>query len=134
MTRVPIFPVIALVAGLACVSCRQPSDLPPDFDARVASRASVRAGRPLFLQYCAICHGERGNGRGIRASAFSTPPRDFTNQSWRASTSPRRVFRSIRNGLPGTPMPAWRPLGTNALVELTAYVLSIGSGSPSADR
>jgi mono/diheme cytochrome c family protein len=126
--------MIVLVAGLACASCRQPSDLPPDFDARVASPASVRAGRQLFLRYCAICHGESGNGRGVRASAFSTPPRDFTNEVWRASTSPRRVYRSIRDGLPGTPMPAWRPLGTDALIELTAYVLSIGSETPSTGR
>jgi len=45
--------------------------------------------------------------------------------AWRRSTSPARVFRAIRDGLPGTPMPAWRTLGDDALVDLTAYVLSI---------
>lgn len=118
-----------LLAVLACASCRQPTDLPPDFDARVAAPASVRAGRQIFLRDCALCHGERGNGQGVRASAFSTPPRDFTNEAWRESTSPRRVFRAIRDGLPGTPMPSWRALGDDALIDLTAYVLSLGRGA-----
>jgi mono/diheme cytochrome c family protein len=91
----------------------------------VTAPDAARAGRPLFLRYCAICHGERGDGQGARASAFTTPPRDFTNEAWRRSTSARRVFRTIRNGLPGTPMPAWRTLGDDAVTELTAYVLSI---------
>jgi mono/diheme cytochrome c family protein len=91
----------------------------------VASAAAQRAGRTLFLQSCAICHGERGDGQGARASAFATPPRDFTNEAWQRSTSPRRIYRAIRDGLPGTPMPAWRMLGDDALVNLTAYVVSL---------
>jgi mono/diheme cytochrome c family protein len=124
MIRAPWLAGAALLAA-ACLSCRQPADLPPDFDARVTAPDAARAGRPLFLRYCAICHGERGDGQGARASAFTTPPRDFTNEAWRRSTSARRVFRTIRNGLPGTPMPAWRTLGDDAVTELTAYVLSI---------
>jgi mono/diheme cytochrome c family protein len=131
MNRLPRLSVIVLLAVSACVACRRPTDLPPDFDARVAAPESVRSGRELFLSNCALCHGERGNGQGVRASAFTTPPRDFTNEAWRGSTSPRRVFRAVRDGLPGTPMPAWRHLGDDALVDLTAYLLSIGrSGRP----
>ncbi len=73
-----------------------------------------------------LCHGERGDGQGVRRSAFATPPRDFTNTAWRRSTSPARVFRAIRDGLPGTPMPGWRPLGDTAIGDLTAYVLAFG--------
>ena len=124
MTRAPWLAGATLVAA-ACLSCRQPADLPPDFDARVAAPAAARAGAPLYLRYCAICHGERGNGQGARASAFTTPPRDFTNEAWRRSTSPRRVFRAVRDGLRGTPMPAWRALGDEAEIDLTAYVLAI---------
>jgi mono/diheme cytochrome c family protein len=82
----------------------------------------------LYQRYCAICHGVRGDGQGMRASAFSTPPRDFTNEAWRQSTSPRRVYRAVRDGIPGSPMPAWRPLGDDSLIDLTAYVLSIRPG------
>jgi mono/diheme cytochrome c family protein len=109
----------------ACTSCSRPADLPRDFDARVASADAQRDGRPLFLRYCALCHGERGDGQGARLSAFATPPRDFTNAAWRDSTSAPRVFRAIRDGLPGTAMPPWRMLGDDALVNLTAYVLAL---------
>ena len=115
-----------LLTGSACACCSRPPDLPPDFDARVASASAQRAGRKLYLESCAICHGERGDGQGLRASAFATPPRDFTNEAWRRSTSPRRVYRVVRDGLPGTPMPGWRSLGDDAVLQLTAYVLSIG--------
>ena len=108
------------------LSCRRPTDLPPDFDSRVAAPEAARAGRALYQRYCEICHGARGDGQGMRASAFSTPPRDFTNQAWRQSTSPQRVYRAVRDGLPGTPMPGWRSLGEDAVLQLTAYVLSIG--------
>jgi mono/diheme cytochrome c family protein len=94
----------------------------------VAGAAAQRDGRKLFQESCAICHGERGDGQGVRASAFATPPRDFTNAAWQRSTSPSRVFRAIRDGLPGTAMPAWRALGDDSLVDLTAYVLSLRGG------
>jgi mono/diheme cytochrome c family protein len=91
----------------------------------VASASSARTGQQLFVRHCALCHGERGDGQGARASAFSTPPRDFTNAAWRRSTSAPRVFRAIRDGIPRTAMPAWRMLGDEALADLTAYVFSI---------
>jgi mono/diheme cytochrome c family protein len=79
----------------------------------------------VFLRNCALCHGDRGDGRGARLSGFSTPPRDFTNPAWQRSTSAQRVFRHIRDGLPGTAMPGWRVLGDDGLVDVTAYVLSL---------
>lgn len=115
----------ALLTALVSLSCSQPADLPPDLDARVASDSARRSGRQLYLEYCALCHGERGDGLGARVSAFATPPRDFTSQAWRQSVTPPRVFRSIRNGIPGTAMPGWRALGDDALADLTAYVLSL---------
>jgi mono/diheme cytochrome c family protein len=81
----------------------------------------------LYQQDCALCHGERGDGRGLRVSSFATAPRDFTNAAWRRSTSAARVFRAIRDGLPGTAMPSWRYLGDDRLIDLTAYVLSMES-------
>jgi mono/diheme cytochrome c family protein len=93
----------------------------------VESATAQRDGRTLYMQACAICHGERGDGQGARVSAFATPPRDFTNEAWRRSTTPARVYRAIRDGVPGTAMPAWRALGDDALVNLTAYVLSVSA-------
>ena len=115
--------VAATCATLALASCHRPSDLPANFEARVASESARQGGAAPYLRYCALCHGERGDGHGLRTSAFATPPRDFTSAAWRRSTSPARVFRAIRDGMPATPMPAWRHLGDDSLIDLTAYVL-----------
>jgi hypothetical protein len=46
--------------------------------------------------------------------------------AWRQSTSPRRVFFAIREGLSGTPMPEWKSLSEEDAWDMTAYVLSLG--------
>jgi len=86
-------------------------------------------GRALFLEHCALCHGERGDGHGSRTEGLSRAPRDFTNTGWRRSTSPRRVFFSIREGISGTPMPQWKSLSERDAWEMTAYVLSLAGAS-----
>ncbi|MGZ5496875.1 MAG: c-type cytochrome, partial [Candidatus Aminicenantales bacterium] len=63
------------------------------------SAEARESGRRLFLTSCALCHGEKADGRGVRREGLSTPPRDFTNPSWRKGTTPRRVFFAIREGV-----------------------------------
>lgn len=36
------------------------------------------AGKQLYLQYCASCHGTDGRGDGPAAAALKTPPTDLT--------------------------------------------------------
>ena len=107
-------------------------DLPREYrrlavpDARLASGEAKTHGEKLFREHCALCHGERGDGRGVRREGLTRSPRDFTNVTWRRSTSPRRVFYAIREGLPRTPMPNWRSLSEQDAWDMTAYVLSLG--------
>lgn len=82
-------------------------------------------GRALFQANCALCHGVRGDGRGQRRAGLDMPPRDFTDPAWRQQTSARRVFFAIREGLSGTPMPAWKSLSEQDAWDLTAFLLSI---------
>ncbi len=96
-------------------------------EAQLASPDARQRGRALFVQHCALCHGERGDGQGVRKEGLTRPPRDFTSPGWRESTSPRRAFFTIREGLHGTPMPAWKSLTELDAWDLTAYVLSVGA-------
>jgi mono/diheme cytochrome c family protein len=106
-------------------------DLPREYrrlaipEARLASAEAKAHGRTLFLNHCALCHGERGDGRGPRREGLTRPPRDFTSAAWRRSMTPRRVFYAIREGLPGTPMPNWKALSEQDAWDMTAYVLSV---------
>jgi mono/diheme cytochrome c family protein len=97
---------------------------------RLKSAAAVERGRALFLQHCALCHGERADGRGVRREGLSSDPRDFTDVHWRRRFSPRRTFWVLREGKPDTAMPSFRSLPGNDLWDLAAYVLSVAGPKP----
>jgi high-affinity iron transporter len=122
--------VLVLCLGLS--ACRdRDGDLPPAYRAlavpeqRLASPEARAEGRRLFEDHCALCHGEGGDGRGVRREGLSRPPRDFTDAAWRRQASPRHVYFAIREGVRGTPMPSWKALDENDAWDLVAYVLSL---------
>jgi mono/diheme cytochrome c family protein len=128
---------IAAVALVVVVFCG-PSvdrDLPPAYrDVTVPpglleSKDARARGAVLFVKNCAICHGERGDGHGLRSQTLSGRPRDFTDPSWRERTSPRHVFHAIREGVSGTAMPSWRSLSEEQSWDLVAWVLSLSERS-----
>lgn len=94
-------------------------------ESRLRSPAARERGRRLYLEHCALCHGERADGRGVRREGLSSPPRDFTDPAWRQRTSPRRVFYTIREGSAGTAMAAWKSLDEGETWDLAAYLLAV---------
>jgi len=119
--------------SLAYSACKgHDGDLPPRYRElavpapRLASAEARLRGRSLFLEHCALCHGDRADGRGVRREGLTSQPRDFTDPSWRSRTSPRRIFFTIREGSRGTPMPAWGILTDEEIWDLTAYLISVG--------
>jgi mono/diheme cytochrome c family protein len=126
------WPSLVLIVLLAFTACRgADADLPPAYrhldvpEARLQSAEARAQGRTLFLSHCALCHGKQGNGHGRREMGLSTAPADFTDPSWRSQATPRHVFFWIREGVQGTPMPAWRALSDDETWDLVAYVLSL---------
>jgi high-affinity iron transporter len=94
--------------------------------ARLRASEAVARGHALFVANCALCHGERADGRGQRAAGFSKAPANFTDPDWQRRTSARRAYYVIREGLRGTPMPSWKALSEDECWDLVAYVLSVG--------
>jgi high-affinity iron transporter len=92
-----------------------------------SSTDTLARGRRLFLEHCALCHGEGGDGHGERSEGLTRSPRDFTNPNWRQSTTPRRVFFAIREGVAGTAMPQWKSLSEQDAWDMAAYVLSLAT-------
>jgi mono/diheme cytochrome c family protein len=124
---------IALLMSLILPGCADvDDDLPRPYrrmevpSAWLMSEEARRHGEARFREHCALCHGDRGDGRGIRREGLTSAPRDFTDPRWRASTSPRHVFFAIREGLHGTAMPGWKALSEQDSWALTAYVLALG--------
>lgn len=122
--------LVMLLVFSACSGGRSPSSdvVPPVPTERLGSAAAVERGRALFRAHCALCHGVAGDGRGARRSAMRTPPRDLTNPRWQAQIGPEKLFRTIRDGVADTQMPAWRGLDDDQIWDLVAYVRQLSGG------
>jgi mono/diheme cytochrome c family protein len=87
------------------------------------SAATLAAGRELFLQYCAACHGQGGKGDGPKARGLAARPADLTNPAL-AGVTEGEVFWVIRDGL--GEMPSYRSILSEAdRWRLVHYVRSL---------
>ena len=84
--------------------------------------AQQRRGQTLFQANCAFCHGGDGTGKNWIGQFMQPKARDLTQYS--AQTMPAALLRQrIREGLPGTSMPAWSSVLRPPEVEaVAAYV------------
>lgn len=103
--------VEALVAHL-----RTWQDRPPESLDEAPPRGDAERGRVLYPQHCARCHGVLGRtGPNVRIG----------NPELLASASDGFLRRAIRDGRPGTPMPAFKEtLGEQGVEDLLALVRS----------
>jgi cbb3-type cytochrome c oxidase subunit III len=78
------------------------------------------AGGDLFKQKCAMCHGADGKGY----PALKTP--DFTDPKVQASLKDEEITTIIKNGKPGTAMPAFKDsLSDDQIKSLVTYLRSL---------
>jgi mono/diheme cytochrome c family protein len=95
-----------------------------------AREKSARA-KLLYQNNCAVCHGRNGDGKGEAAYLLQPKPRNFRAGKFRLVSSqnlqPIRedLFRTITNGMPGTPMPSWAHLSEADRQAVADYVLSL---------
>jgi mono/diheme cytochrome c family protein len=73
------------------------------------SAETLNEGRDVYLQYCAMCHGARGEGRGPAARHMEPPPRAFTTGIFsvaQAGALPTddALLDVLRRGVRGTAM------------------------------
>jgi len=80
----------------------------------------VEQGAALFQTHCTYCHGARGEGgRGA----------DLTTGQYRHGGADSNLFATVRNGIPGTEMPAVRATD-DEVWKMVAFVKKIGSLTP----
>ncbi len=106
----PDIRVLACLAAVALSAVSAPAEtLPPERQAAL---------QRLVLQDCGSCHGmSLGGGLGS----------DLTPEAL-AGRDPHEIARIVLDGMPGTAMPPWRPLLTQAEADWIAdYLIKGGS-------
>jgi mono/diheme cytochrome c family protein len=63
-----------------------------------ATPESIAAGRPIYVRYCASCHGT--SAQGGSGSDISPPAPDLTDAEWKHGSTDGEIFYVIKNGVP----------------------------------
>ena len=90
------------------------------------------AGKTIYDERCAQCHGVDGRGNGAAAPALMPRPRDFAAAQYKLRTTETGsvptdddLIRTITYGVPGTSMPGWQKfLSTSDVAAVATYIKS----------
>jgi mono/diheme cytochrome c family protein len=72
------------------------------------SDAAIAAGKALFKENCAKCHGDAGKGDGPDAMMYTPEPADLTDAHMMGMMSDGEIFYKISEGR--KPMPAFKKM------------------------
>jgi mono/diheme cytochrome c family protein len=125
-----------LVAHFRDPRSRVPDSIMPAFGLPAADFESIstylltrnkppafKSPEEIYKGLCARCHGEKGDGRGITSLYLDPAPRDLTKVAFMNSKPEDRFLQSLKQGVPGTSMPAWgRVLGEEQIRGTLTYV------------
>lgn len=106
---------------------KAPADIYDRKNPLAAAAIDAKQGERLYFDEapgrysCATCHGRNGDGRGPMSSHFIPPPRHLSCVRI-AGIPDGQVFWTIKNGSPGTDMPAHKHLSDDQIWQLVAYL------------
>jgi len=73
-----------------------------------SSLADSSRGRAVYSKNCAVCHGEKGDGKSRAQGSLIPPPRDFTSAASRVELSAQRMITSVTYGRTDTAMAGFK--------------------------
>lgn len=89
------------------------------------SEEMVEKGKALYLNDCVACHGANGEGDGPAAAALKPKPRDFHSaKGWINGRMVSEMFKTLTNGIPGSPMPPFSTISVNDRLDIISYIRS----------
>jgi cytochrome c oxidase cbb3-type subunit 3 len=89
------------------------------------------SGKVLYQYYCAQCHGEKGDGKGVNATEdLPTQPKDFTSPKNLPVFSDEQIINTVKHGGPREQlsfiMPPWGDILSDEEIErLRAHLREI---------
>jgi len=101
----------------------------------LTNKVHLDRGRKIYFRACVPCHGIRGDGNGPAAEGFDPAPRNFRIGVYKFRTTVSGALpidedleRTVREGVPGTEMPRWKDVLSQA--DIKAVVQYIKTFSP----
>ncbi|MGH2471542.1 MAG: c-type cytochrome [Candidatus Limnocylindria bacterium] len=89
-------------------------------------------GRAAYTGSCAVCHGAKGDGRGVFGRTTYPDATDFTSDAAKGK-SDAQLFWIVKNGLGFTAMPGFGGQYKDAEIwAMVAYIRALQSGGASA--
>jgi mono/diheme cytochrome c family protein len=116
-------------------------ELGPKTAAPPATEAIIEKGRGLYLDKCAVCHGDSGGGDGPYATKTPFLPRDFRQGIFKIRSTPTGslptdadLFRTITRGVPGGGMPGMLDLSEEDKWALVRYTQELTIADEADER
>ena len=83
--------------------------------------AALAAGKQVYDDKCAACHGATGQGNGPAAASLNPKPVNFTDKVYMQGMPVDCHFFRINEGVQRTGMPPWKALGEDVIWKLLIY-------------
>jgi len=98
---------------------------------QAASSTAPAHGKILYNKYCTFCHGKAGQEHTPMERVLQPPPRKFADPVEMARLTSNDIYLAIKEGRPGTAMPAWgRLLNESDIRDVMHYVQSLKQPLP----
>ncbi len=128
--------IFSWLAGLALVLVFFVIIAPDVFRGYIFSTEERSSGRRVYDVYCIGCHGTEGKGDGPAAEFLNPKPRNFVNEDYKffhfGEPPPLPLDESleitVRNGVPGSSMPAHPLLADQEIKDVVTYIKSLREG------
>ncbi len=128
--REPAPPPAATAPPPAAPAQPAPAAAAPPEPASAPGGGDVARGAALYANYCASCHGPRGEGDGPLAASLQPKPAKHSNAAYMDGLSDEHLFRVIKEGGPAVgKSPLMAPWGSTLsdaqIRDLVAFTRSL---------
>jgi len=119
------FAILGFALGAGTALAQRPAMPDAQKNPFAGNRSAVAAGAVLYRQTCQSCHG--GKARGDRGPAL-------VSGNFRHGGDDGELFQTIRNGIPGSQMPAFSDLPEDNVWRIISYLRSLSSNGGAANE